>query len=74
VDLIAAYIADEQRLGRVNPSTSPTVVSAVMLGSCFHWAFLRQAMGTSLLPMKDQEFAAGVVETLIRGLSPVVKG
>jgi AcrR family transcriptional regulator len=73
VDLIAAYIAEEQTLGRIGPSTAPAVVSAIMLGSCFHWVFLRQAMGTSVLPMEDREFAAGLVDTIIRGVSPIAR-
>jgi len=69
-DLIAAYISEEQKLGRVRRDAAPLMVSALLLGSCFHRAFLRQAMGKPLLPMNDQEFASGLVATLMLGLSP----
>jgi hypothetical protein len=69
-DLIATYISEEQQLGRINREAVPLVVAALLLGSCFHRAFLRQGMGKNLLPMTDQEFAIGLVSTLTRGLSP----
>jgi AcrR family transcriptional regulator len=69
-DLIAAYISEEQELGRINRKAVPLMVSALLLGSCFHRAFLRQGRGKHLLPMNDQEFAAAVVTTLINGLHP----
>ena len=69
-DLIAGYISEEQQLGRINREAVPLVVSALLWGPCFHWAFLRQGMGKNLLPMTDEEFATGLVATLMRGLSP----
>jgi len=69
-DLIAAYISEEQHLGRIRREAVPLVVGALLLGPCFHWAFLRQGLGTSLLPMTDQEFATGLVAELMRGLAP----
>jgi AcrR family transcriptional regulator len=69
-DLIAGYISDEQQLGRINRDVVPLTVSSLLLGSCFHRAFLRQAMGKHLLLMSDREFAAGLVTTLMNGLSP----
>ena len=69
-DLIAAYISEEQHLGRIRREAVPLVVGALLLGPCFHWAFLRQGLGKSLLPMTDQEFATGLVAELMRGLAP----
>jgi hypothetical protein len=34
-DLIAAYVSDEQKLGRINRKAVPLAVSALLLGSCF---------------------------------------
>ena len=67
-DLIAAYISEEQQLGRIKRKTAPLVVSALLLGACFHRAFIRQGMGKDLLPMSDREFAAGIIATLMLGL------
>jgi hypothetical protein len=68
-DLVAGYVAAEQRLGRIGPDVSPPAAACLLLGPCFHWAFIRQAMGQSLYPTKDEEFAALLVTTLVRGLS-----
>lgn len=68
LDLIATYISEEQRLGRIDSSVVPPVVGAIMLGTCFHRAFLRQMMGRNLLAISDQEFASDFVATLMRGL------
>ena len=72
-DLIAAYVSEEQQIGRINRDAVPLGVSALLLGPCFHWAFLRQGMGKNLLPMNDQEFATSLVSTLTRGLSPATR-
>ena len=69
-DLIAAYVSDEQRRGRIDRRALPLAVSALLLGPCFYWAFLRQGLGRNLLPRKDEEYATRLVGTLIRGLSP----
>lgn len=68
-DLIAAYIAEEQKLGRINPNVAPLSVSALLLGPCFYWAFLRQGLGRNVLPIKDKEYATQLVATLMSGLS-----
>jgi AcrR family transcriptional regulator len=68
-ELIGAYIEGEQRLGRISRSASPLAVASLLFGPCFHWAFVRQALGRNMLPMKDAEFVAGLVETLMRGLA-----
>jgi AcrR family transcriptional regulator len=68
-DLIAAYISEEQQLGRINREVVPLIVSSLLLGACFHRAFLRQGIGKQLLAMTDREFAAGLVATLMNSLS-----
>jgi AcrR family transcriptional regulator len=67
-DLIASYISQEQRFGRVSRRVAPLMISSLLLGSCFHRAFLRQALGKHLLPMKDREFARALVSCLLTGL------
>jgi AcrR family transcriptional regulator len=70
-DLIASYVSQEQQLGRISRRLTPLMVSSLLLGSCFHRAFLRQTLGRHLLPMKDGEFASALVFTLINGLRQV---
>ena len=69
-DLIAGYVSEEQQLGRIDRGAAPLAVSALLLGPCFHWAFLRQGIGKNLLPLTDEQFASTLVSTLMRGLSP----
>jgi len=71
-DLIATYISEEQRLGRINRDVAPLIASSLLLGACFHRAFLRQGLGKHLLPMSDRKFAAALALTLKRGLSPII--
>jgi AcrR family transcriptional regulator len=73
-DLIAGYISEEQHRGRVNPHVSPLAVSVLLFGPCFYWAFIRQGLGHSLLPITDKQFAASLVVSLMRGLSPARRG
>jgi AcrR family transcriptional regulator len=72
-NLVADYIAGEQRLGRINPNLKPISVAALILGPCFQWAFFRHALGKQILSMSDQEFVGTLVETLLEGLSPIAK-
>jgi len=67
---MAGYLDGERRLGRIGRNVKPSSVAALLFGSCFYWAFIRQAMGRNLFAMKDQEFVTGLVETLMRGLLP----
>jgi AcrR family transcriptional regulator len=69
-NLIATYIDQEQQLGRISRSVTPLIISSLLLGSCFHRAFLRQTLGKHLLPMKDQEFARRLALTVMNGLRP----
>lgn len=69
-DLVAAYLSEEQKLGRIDREAEPMAVSALLLGACFHRAFLRQGMGRHVPPQKDQEFIASLVGALMCGLGP----
>jgi AcrR family transcriptional regulator len=70
LDLIVTYISEEQRHGRISRDAEPPVVGALLLGTCFHRAFIRQVMGRNLVPVSDREFAIGLTATLMRGLLP----
>ena len=73
-DVTAAYVAGEQRLGRINADVKPMSAAALLLGPCFQRAFIRQAMGKDLLAIKDQDFVSDFVATLIDGLSVSSEG
>lgn len=67
---VATYVEDEQRLRRIDPQQEPLTVAALLLGPCFQYVFLRQFMGTNPLPLKDEQFVTGLVQTLMAGISP----
>lgn len=68
-DLIAKYVAEEQQAGHIRSDAAPLLVSALLIGPCFYWAFVRQMLGQNILPMSDRDFAVGLVTTLTRGLT-----
>jgi AcrR family transcriptional regulator len=69
-ELVAAYVAAEQRLGRVDRRRDPVSVAALLLGPAYHYALLRHFIGDDPLPRSDADFVAGLVETLVGGLAP----
>jgi AcrR family transcriptional regulator len=72
--LIAAYIGEEARLGRIDSGIDAPMAAALLLGPCFQRAFIRQATGRNPLAVADHEFITGLVATLMRGLAPSKPG
>jgi AcrR family transcriptional regulator len=67
---LAAYIAAEQRLGRVNSDVAPEVAAGLILGTSFHMAVLEHFSGR---PVEKKERAARMrdaVEAIVLGLAP----
>jgi AcrR family transcriptional regulator len=69
--LLADYLREEQRLGRVRPTLDPQAAAALLLGACY----VRALSGHFAQPdhASDAEFAERVVGTLIgavAGVSP----
>jgi AcrR family transcriptional regulator len=69
-EAVAAYIAAEQRLGRLDAQHDEMSVAALVLGPAYQYAFLRYFMGANPLPTSDQQFVANLVQTLLGGLAP----
>jgi AcrR family transcriptional regulator len=71
---LAAYLAAEQRLGRLSHRIDPDAAATLLLGACFHRAFLALFLATDaageLRPADNQQFAAETVRTLLHGLTP----
>jgi AcrR family transcriptional regulator len=70
LDLLVGYIDAEQRLGRINERVDPLSAAALLFGPCFHWARVCHGKGRNVLSVKDKEFVADLVATLMQGLSP----
>jgi AcrR family transcriptional regulator len=72
-DRLTGYLAAEQRLGRLSPDVAPEAAAAMLIGACFHRAFLTVFWGPdapevgALLPRDDEEFAVRTVRALMTG-------
>ncbi len=70
VEAVAAYLAAEQRHGRIRPDADPEAAASLLVGACLHRAFLRSFAGETIVPGDDDAFAASLARTLVQGLSP----
>lgn len=68
--LLAQYIRNEQRLGRINEAASPDHVTRVLLGACWAQAFLVELLGEDAWLGSPDDFAKGVVRVVMDDLSP----
>jgi AcrR family transcriptional regulator len=73
---LAAYLAAEQRLGRLSTAVDAEAAAALLIGACFHRAFLTVFWGAdapetaALRPAGDEDFAAQTVRALLAGAAP----
>ncbi|MFF4604841.1 TetR/AcrR family transcriptional regulator C-terminal domain-containing protein [Streptomyces sp. NPDC001339] len=72
---LAAYLEAEQVLGRITAEVDPHAAALLLIGACFHRAFLdlffdSEAPPGTLLPESEEEFAAETVRALLNGLRP----
>jgi len=71
---LAGYLAAEQRIGRLSTGFVPESAAALLVGACFHRAFLTVFWGPdapetgALRPADDEEFAAQAVHALLAGV------
>ncbi|MEV3962754.1 TetR/AcrR family transcriptional regulator [Nocardia sp. NPDC050193] len=68
VGAFAAYLAAERDLGRIAADTDPDAVAALLIGACFHEAFLDHYSGGMYSTYSSRETAAGLVRALMRPL------
>lgn len=69
-ELIAEYIVQEQKAGRVDARIEPLSVALLLFGPCFHRVFIRQVVGKNPPPTDDRKFVAILVATIMQGLRP----
>ncbi|MFF8311472.1 TetR/AcrR family transcriptional regulator [Streptomyces lydicus] len=75
VQYLAGYLRAEQALGRIAAGIDPHAAATLLIGACFHRAFLDLFFGTeappgALLPESEEDFAAETVRALLDGLRP----
>jgi AcrR family transcriptional regulator len=67
---VAAYLTEEQALGRVNRHVTPLSGAALLLGPCWQLVFLRQFLGTNPVAVSEEQFVDELVQALLSGLAP----
>ena len=70
IEMVAAYIRSEQRLGRINQRADPEASAALLVGACVGRAFVRTFLGEPGSPEADEKFVKTLVRTLMIGLAP----
>jgi AcrR family transcriptional regulator len=69
-EALAAYLEGERDLGRVREDADPEAAAAMLLGACFQRAFFKSFSGEGAASVQDGDFVEGIVQTLMRSLSP----
>jgi AcrR family transcriptional regulator len=69
-EALAAYLDAEKRLGRVREDADAEAVAAMVLGACYQRAFFRSFLGEEAPAEGEDGFVEGIVQTLMRSLSP----
>ena len=67
---VSRFIESEQARGAVHAGLSSAHISSALLGPCFFRVFTRLSLGKNSLEITDEEFVAGLVDTLWDGLRP----
>jgi AcrR family transcriptional regulator len=67
---VSRFIESEQARGALHPDLSPVHIASALLGPCFFRVFNRLSLGKDALEMTDEEFVAGIVESLWEGVRP----
>lgn len=67
---VAAYLEEEQHLGRIVQHLSSLSIAILLLGPCFQWVFNRQFLGFDPFHKTDQQFAEELVQGVLDGILP----
>ncbi|MDQ2907427.1 MAG: TetR/AcrR family transcriptional regulator [Ktedonobacteraceae bacterium] len=67
---VAAYIEEEQQLGRIGRQVSALTMAILLLGPCFQWVFNRQFLGSDPFNKPEQQFAEELVQGLALSILP----
>lgn len=70
VEALAGYLRSEREAGRIRPGADPEAAAALLLGACNQRAILLSIGGGAEAAQPLEDFAAGVVRTLLAGIGP----
>ncbi|WP_248962949.1 TetR/AcrR family transcriptional regulator [Sphaerisporangium perillae] len=68
LEALAGYLRALRDAGRVRAGTDPDAAASLLLGACYQRAFLRLFVGEEASPGSADDFAAGLVRTLLGGI------
>ena len=69
-ELVAAYIEEEQQLGRIGRQVPALNIAILLLGPCFQWVFNRLFLGADPFHKTEQQFVEELVEGLTSSILP----
>jgi hypothetical protein len=64
--MLAGYLRAEQQLARLPEDIDPEAGAAMLIGACFHRAFVQQFLGKAPTEREQRRFAKALVKTLLR--------
>jgi AcrR family transcriptional regulator len=64
-EVVARYIAAEQRLGRLKPELEPFSFAALLLGACHQYVFVQYFQGYDPFPVSEAQFVANIAHSLL---------
>ncbi len=67
---VAAYIEEEQQLGRIGRQVPALTIATLLLGSCFQRVFNQQFLGADPFNKTEQQFAEELVQGLTASILP----
>ena len=67
---VAAYLGEEQHLGRLGQHLPSLTMATLLLGPCFQWVFNRQFLGFDPFHHTEQQFAEELVQGVLAGILP----
>jgi AcrR family transcriptional regulator len=70
VEAIGAYIAAEQRVGRVSKQASPMMCASMLVGTCYQDALVQYIFGESTHGLSPTRHARALAHELWMGLEP----
>lgn len=70
IEQVAAYIEEEQRLGRIGQQIPALSIAILLLGPCFQWVFNCRMLGYNPFNKTEQQFAQDLVYGLTTSILP----
>jgi AcrR family transcriptional regulator len=69
-EMLATYVRNEQRLGRINRRVDAEAVASLLVGACVGRALMRRFLGEEESREAEERFVRNVVRALMVGLTP----